>query len=245
MKIECKELSLSFGSREVLKKINITVQDFRALAIIGPSGAGKSTLLRLLGGLLIPSEGEIWLDEQRVDFSEKALLKYRKDIGFVFQSRGLFPHLTAEENIALPLIHVHGMLPEQAKETAQVLLKRFSLTKESNKRPNELSGGECQRISIARAIAPRPKLLLLDEPTSALDPELTAEVLDMIFELQKENLRMVIVTHEMGFARHACDKALFLHDGKILESGTSMDMFASPKTPALQGFLRKVLEWVK
>ena len=245
MKIECRELVLSFGEQTVLDGVDFSEPDFRALALLGPSGAGKSTLLRVLGGLITPDTGSVILDGQKMEFSEKALLQHRREIGFVFQSRGLFPHLTAEQNIMLPLIHVHGMAEEQARETADTLLKRFSLRQDAQKRPYELSGGQCQRISIARAVAPKPKLLLLDEPTSALDPELTSDVLDMIYELQKENLSMVIVTHEMGFARHACDRALFLYEGKIVESGESAKLFSQPQSPQLQGFLRKVLEWIK
>jgi polar amino acid transport system ATP-binding protein len=243
MKIECRGLTVRFGAQTVLDRVDIDEPDVRALALIGPSGAGKSTLLRVLGGLLTPDEGAVSLDGRQVIYNERALLKHRRDIGFVFQARGLFPHLTAEQNIMLPLIHAHGQTPEQAREAAQSLLKRFSLAQDAHKRPYELSGGQCQRIAIARAVAPRPRLLLLDEPTSALDPELTAEVLDMIRELQGENLSMIIVTHEMGFARHACDRALFLSDGRILESGASAELFTAPQTPQLQGFLRKVLEW--
>ena len=237
-------MTVRFGAQTVLDRVTIDEPDFRALALLGPSGAGKSTLLRVLSGLLAPNDGEVLLDGQRVDFAERALLAHRRSVGFVFQSRGLFPHLTAEQNIMLPLVHVHGMAEPQARETANALLTRFGLAQDARKRPYELSGGQCQRISIARAVAPRPRLLLLDEPTSALDPELTAEVLGMIHELQAENLRMVIVTHEMGFAHHACDRALFLADGRILEAGDTGALFANPQTPQLQGFLHKVLEWI-
>ena len=243
MKIECSGLTVRFGAQTVLDRVDINEPDFKALALIGPSGAGKSTLLRVLGGLLIPDEGSLMLDGKMMAFNERDLLQHRRGIGFVFQSRGLFPHLTAVQNIMLPLIHVHGFTPQQAQETADVLLRRFSLAQDAKKRPYELSGGQCQRIAIARAIAPKPGLLLLDEPTSALDPELTAEVLDMIRELHDENLSVVSVTHEMGFARNACDRAIFLADGKILDAGPSADIFTAPKTAQLQGFLRKVLEW--
>ncbi len=244
MRIECRDVTIRFGAQTVLDRVTIDEPDFRALALLGPSGAGKSTLLRVLSGLLAPNDGEVLLDGQRVDYAERALLAHRRSVGFVFQSRGLFPHLTAEQNIMLPLVHVHGMAEAQARETANALLARFGLAQDAHKRPYELSGGQCQRISIARAMAPRPRLLLLDEPTSALDPELTAEVLGMIHELQAENLRMVIVTHEMGFAHHACDRALFLADGRILEAGDTATLFSNPQTPQLQGFLRKVLEWI-
>lgn len=243
MKIECRGLTVRFGAQTVLDHVDINEPDFRSLALVGPSGAGKSTLLRVLGGLLKPDDGGLFLDGQPVAFTERALLAHRRGIGFVFQSRGLFPHLTAEQNVMLPLVNVHGFSKESARETAQALLSRFSLSADAHKRPYELSGGQCQRIAIARAIAPKPKLLLLDEPTSALDPELTAEVLDMIHELQSENLSMVIVTHEMGFARNACDRALFMSGGRILETGSSNEVFTNPQNPQLQSFLRKVLEW--
>ena len=243
MKIELRNVSVRFGEQTVLDRVSHREDDFQALALIGPSGAGKSTLLRVLGGLLAPDEGDVIVEDQPMVFAERPLQQYRRGVGFVFQARGLFPHLTALQNVVLPLVHVHGMALEQAQETAQVLLRRFGLTQDAGKRPYELSGGQCQRISIARAVAPRPRLLLLDEPTSALDPELTAGVLDMIHELRGEKLSMVIVTHEMGFARHACDRALFLADGRILEAGDSALMFAQPQTPQLAGFLRRVLEW--
>jgi len=242
MKIEIKGICHSFGGQQVLRNINYS-DEFNSLAIIGPSGAGKSTLLRIIGGLLIPSSGELILDDKKISFSEKALWEYRRNISFVFQSHGLFEHMTAGENITLPLIHTFGYNKTDALESAVKLLSRFGLLEEKNKYPSQLSGGQQQRIAIARAVAASPKLMLLDEPTSALDPELTSEVLDMLGELQNEGLKTIIVTHEMGFARKACESAMFICDNTIIESGGSTELFKEPRSEKLKAFLNKVLEW--
>lgn len=243
MKLEIQGLSKSFiGSAEILRGIDYAA-DISTLAIIGPSGGGKSTLLRLLGGLIAPTEGTIALDGEPIDYSYAGLLRHRRSIGFVFQSKGLFHHLTGLQNITMPLMQVHGMNRVDAEQAAARLLSRFGLLEDGHKRPHELSGGQQQRIAIARAVAPRPKLLLLDEPTSALDPELTTEVLDMVNELKGDRLNIVVVTHEMGFARNACDQAMFLHGGRLLEQGDATEMFKSPQTAELRAFLAKVLEW--
>ncbi len=178
-----------------------------------------------------------------LDFHERTLRLYRRNIGFVFQANGLFEHLNAMENVMLPLIHTFGIGKDEARRTATMLFNRFGLAEHMHKHPFQLSGGQQQRISIARSVAIKPALLLLDEPTSALDPEYTSEVLDMLGELQAEGLRTIIVTHEMGFAHHACKKILFLSDTEILEEGDSSTVFASPKTPQLRKFLDTVLEW--
>lgn len=239
MKIEIQNLYKSFeDQQEVLNGIQLE-DEIQTLALIGRSGCGKSTLLRVLGGLIPTSMGTVYLNEQQAADNEI----YRKKIGFVFQQGGLFSHLSAIDNITLPLIKVHGISKEEAHTRAEELLARFGLIAEAGKKPAQLSGGQKQRIAIARAVAPKPHILLLDEPTSALDPEYTTEVLDMIQELKKENMSFVIATHEMGFALHACDKVAFLHDGIILEYGTSKDIFAHPQTKELQEFLSKLLEW--
>lgn len=243
MKLEISGLNKVFDDQaEIIKDFNYSA-DITTLAVIGPSGGGKSTLLRLLGGLIAPTAGEIAMDGRRIDYSSSGLLAHRRNIGFVFQSKGLFHHLTGIQNIAMPLMQVHRYSRTDAERAARSLLERFGLEADGNKRPHELSGGQQQRIAIARAIAPRPKLLLLDEPTSALDPELTTEVLDMINELRHDNLNIVVVTHEMGFARNACEKALFLHGGRLLEHGSSAELFQTPRTRELTDFLAKVLEW--
>jgi polar amino acid transport system ATP-binding protein len=243
MKLEVRELSKAFGEgTEIIKDFNLNLE-FSSLAVIGPSGGGKSTLLRLLGGLIAPTSGDILLDGKSIDYSPSGLLEHRRNIGFVFQAQGLFHHLTGLQNITMPLIKVHHISKGDAEDTARRLLARFGLEADGSKHPHELSGGQQQRIAIARAVAARPKLLLLDEPTSALDPELTTEVLDMINELRKDSLNIIVVTHEMGFARNACEKAMFIHDGQLLELGSSADLFGAPKTRELYDFLNKILEW--
>jgi len=243
MKVEIQGLSKRFDDgREILNDINFR-DDIRTLSIIGPSGSGKSTLLRILGGLIPPSSGRICMNGDDVPFSESELIHYRKKIGFVFQQGGLFKHLTGLQNIAVPLIKVHGFSEKEAKDRALNLLERFGLHEDAHKKPGALSGGQQQRIAIARAIAPKPEILLLDEPTSALDPEYTTQVLDMINELKQEGINFIIVTHEMGFAWHACVKVMFLHYGNILEAGLSREVFANPKTPQLRQFLSKLLGW--
>ena len=243
MKIKIQALCKQFGDgRAVLNNMEFE-DDVHTLAIIGSSGCGKSTLLRILGGLLFPASGSVWIDGVELSKDEKVLAEYRKQIGFVFQQGGLFRHMSALDNIAVPLIKVHGYEKNQAYAQAQSLLERFGLGEEGHKKPSELSGGQQQRVAIARAIAPKPKLLLLDEPTSALDPEYTSEVLDIINELHQEGMEFIIVTHEMGFARYACEKVAFLYEGVLIECGNSEDIFLHPQTEQLQKFLSKLLEW--
>lgn len=242
MNIKLNGICKSFNGTHVLRNITFD-EEVKALAIIGPSGGGKSTLLRILGGLLAPDSGTLAVDGAQVDFSEQGLLAYRKKLGFVFQDGGLFHHLTAHENIALLLRAVHGMTEEEAAARANDLLVRLGLADAADRRPARLSGGQKQRVAIARAIAAGPELLLLDEPTSALDPEYTTEVLDVINGLKQEGTRFIIVTHEMGFARKACDHAAFLYDGRLAEYGESECMFTDPSTPELKRFLGRLLEW--
>lgn len=242
MKIKLDKLTKQFGEHLVLDHIDYE-DEFTTLAIIGSSGGGKSTLLRILGSLLKPSSGKAMLDGRSSQGKNAEELDYRRQLGFVFQQNGLLKHLTAIENITMPLIKVHGYNKPDATKRANDLLTRFGLTNEAEKYPYALSGGQSQRIAIARAIAPNPSLLLLDEPTSALDPEYTIEVLNMIQELKDEGRNFIIVTHEMGFARKACEKTMFLSEGKILEYGYSDELFASPQSPALRKFLATLLEW--
>lgn len=242
MRINIENLTKQFDRTEVLSSINFN-DDVSTLAIIGPSGGGKSTLLRIIGGLLPPTSGTVSLDGTVINYAPQALPHYRAQLGFVFQNSGLFHHLTALENIALPLRVVHGIDASKAEARAEELLIGFGLAAEKSKHPAQLSGGQQQRVAIARAVAARPKMLLLDEPTSALDPEFTNDVLDTIRDLKETGTRFIVVTHEMGFARHACDKVAFLHSGSLLEYGTSAQLFSHPETPELQRFLSKLLEW--
>ena len=243
MKIEFQGLTKQFDNNRVILKPMDFSDDIHTLAIIGPSGGGKSTLLRIIGGLLLPTAGQLWVDGSRVPSDEASLQKYRQKLGFVFQQGGLFRHLSALENIVLPLRQVHGYTESEAGKRAMDLLERFGLHADGHKKPASLSGGQQQRVAIARAVAAKPKLLLLDEPTSALDPEYTTEVLDVVDELKNEGMDFIIVTHEMGFARHACEKAAFLCEGHLMEYGDSASLFTNPRTQQLERFLGKLLEW--
>lgn len=243
MKIEFQGLTKQYDEEHVVLRQMDFSDDIHTLAIIGPSGGGKSTLLRILGGLLLPTAGRVSVDGEEVPTDEKALQAYRRKLGFVFQQGGLFRHMSAVENIALPLEKVHGYGRDEALRRAEELLERFGLGADGRKKPGALPGGQQQRVAIARAVAARPRLLLLDEPTSALDPEYTNEVLDVIRELKDDGMDFVIITHEMGFARHACEKALFLCDGSLMEYGDSAALFEHPKTSQLERFLSRLLEW--
>ncbi len=237
MKIEINKLKKTYD-REVLR--DITVSDYaNTLAIIGKSGCGKSTLLRILGGLEHKTSGVASLKGLEVHDSAE----YRRKVGFVFQHSGLFSHLNAVQNISLPLEKVHNLTQDDAKKCAYDLLERFGLENEAEKKPAQLSGGQKQRIAIARAVAPKPKVLLLDEPTSALDPEYTSEVLNVINELKKEDLSFIIATHEMGFALNSCEKVMFMDEGIITEYGESEKLFKTPQTEKLQSFLSNILKW--
>lgn len=240
MKFEFSDLTVRFGSQVVLDQLSETIEG-KALAIIGPSGGGKSTLLRVLGGLLPADEGKFALNDLWVENNESQLNEYRKLIGFVFQSNGLFPHLSALKNITLPLIHTFGMNKQEAEEKAMNLLRKFGLDDSSHKFPSQLSGGQQQRIAIIRAIAIEPKLLLLDEPTSALDPELAFDVLEMLKQLVESGVELVIVTHHLGFASNACDTVMYMDEFGIGEFGKTEEILKAPKTERLQRFISKIL----
>ena len=227
----------------MLDDVSLRFDDVHSLVLIGPSGGGKSTLLRVMAGLLNPEEGSLEINDEPVNFDEVSLRRHRRTIGVVFQSYNLFPHLTALENITLPLEKVHAIPPAEARETAMEALRRFRLENHATKRPAELSGGQQQRIAIARAIAIKPRLLLFDEPTSALDPEMTGEVLDVIEEFKEEGRDFVLVTHEMGFAKIVADQIAFLADGKIVESGPGAQIFDSPKSTQCRDFLARILKY--
>lgn len=243
MHVRLDRVSLRYGDDpDILQNLSFE-DEVDSLAIIGRSGCGKSTLLRVLGGLLVPQSGVVEVDRQRLGTDEKSLLPYRRSIGFVFQQGGLFLHMSGRENIIRPLMKVHGYSRGTAEETADGLLDRFGLLDHGHKFPGELSGGQYQRIAIARAIAAKPRLLLLDEPTSALDPEYTNEVLGMIFELKQSGVRFIVVTHEMGFAKRSCSKVMMMEDGGIIEYGPSHERLAQPQTEAMRGFISDVIHW--
>ncbi|MDD2310318.1 MAG: ATP-binding cassette domain-containing protein [Desulfuromonadaceae bacterium] len=243
MQLSFKNLTKSYGPRRVLDDISIDLPDAHAIAVIGPSGGGKTTLLRTIAGLERPDCGQLSIDGELLRFDDTSLLLHRRSIGTVFQAFNLFPHLTALENILLPLEQAHGYRHPEAVEAAESILKRFQLEGHADKKPAQLSGGQQQRIAIARAIAIKPRFLLLDEPTSALDPEMTAEVLDIIGELQDEGRDLLLVTHHMGFARTAADYCLFVADGRIVENGPADRLFAEPKSKELQQFLGRVMRY--
>ena len=243
MQLEFRDISKRFGEHQVLRQITLSVPEFQSLAIIGPSGGGKTTLLRIIAGLEKPEAGQLSINGQQVDFAEESLLVHRRRIGTVFQAYNLFPHLTARENVLLPLVKVHGYSKEEACAIVDTLFDRFQLSDRANRRPAELSGGQQQRVAIVRAIAIKPRFLIFDEPTSALDPEMTAEVLDFIAELRAEKRELIIVTHNMGFAREVSDHCLFIAEGNVLESRPSADLFHAPQSPLLANFLGKVLRY--
>ena len=243
MLLQFQNLTKRYGDNTVIDDITATLDFPHVLALLGPSGGGKSTLLRLIGGLESPERGSLTVDHEPVPTSEKSLRTYRSNIGTVFQSWNLFPHLDALANIMLPLTAVHGLAPDQARARAEELLERLHLDGHGQKRPAELSGGQRQRVAIARAVAIRPKLLLFDEPTSALDPEMTAEVLEVIADLKSEGRTFILVTHAMNFARTVADQVAFLANGQMLEQAPANDFFSTPTTETAQRFLAKVLKY--
>ncbi len=243
MRLELSAVSKSFGEQAALRGVSLALADVGTTVLLGPSGGGKSTLLRILAGLETPDGGAVLLDGETMEYGEESLLRHRRSIGMVFQSLNLFPHLTALDNIALPLEKVHGYTPRAAAAYALQLLERFQLANHARRTPAQLSGGQCQRVAIARAVAIKPRLLLFDEPTSALDPEMTVEVLDLIAELRQEGRPIVLITHEIGFARQVADQLVFLHQGRVLEYGPAARLFAQPRTAEMRVFLEKVLRY--
>ena len=243
MLLHFQQLTKRYGNHTVIDNISAKLEFPHVLALLGPSGGGKSTLLRLIGGLESPESGSLSVDGAAVPVDEKPLRAYRSNIGTVFQSWNLFPHLDALANVMLPLTAVHGLTNDEARTKSEELLERLHLTGHAHKRPAELSGGQRQRVAIARAVAIRPKLLLFDEPTSALDPEMTAEVLEVIADLKEQGRTFVLVTHAMNFARTIADQVAFLAGGRILEHNSAQEFFTSPQTEVARRFLAKVLKY--
>lgn len=238
--IDIKGLYKAFGDNEVLKGIDLSIKEKEVVVIIGPSGSGKSTLLRCMNYLEEPTAGDITVDGIQLN-SESNINKVREEVGMVFQRFNLFPHMTVLENIVLAPVKVRGVSKQEAVQTAKALLDRVGLADKADAYPEQLSGGQQQRVAIARALAMKPKVMLFDEPTSALDPEMVNEVLDVMKALAKEGMTMVVVTHEMGFAREVGDRLLFVDEGRIIEQGDPEAVFEQPQEERTKLFLSKVL----
>ena len=243
--ITVKDLHKSFhtlnGDVEVLKGINQEIGKGEKVVVVGPSGSGKSTFLRCLNLLEQPTSGEIWFEGRQINAPDCDINMLRRKIGMVFQHFNLFPHLTVRQNITLAPVSLKLKTQQQADEQAKALLSRVGLADKADAYPGQLSGGQKQRIAIVRALAMEPDVMLFDEPTSALDPEMVGEVLSVMKELAEEGMTMVVVTHEMAFAREVATRVLFIEDGSVLEEAPPQEFFDHPKAPRLRGFLDKVL----
>ena len=237
--IEIKKLYKSYGDNEVLKGIDQTVSEAEVLCIVGPSGSGKSTMLRCINLLEVPTFGEVYIDGELV--TSQNINEIRTKMGMVFQNFNLFPHMTVLENVTCAPINVKGVSKADAEAKAMELLTRVGLDNKANAYPRSLSGGQQQRVAIARALAMDPEIMLFDEPTSALDPEMVGEVLDVMKDLAKEGLAMIVVTHEMGFAKEVADKVIFMDEGVIIEQGTPEEVLVNPSEERTKNFLSKVL----
>ncbi|MBR3192994.1 amino acid ABC transporter ATP-binding protein [Bosea sp. (in: a-proteobacteria)] len=240
--IELSGVTKSFGSHQVLKGITGSVQRGEVVCLIGPSGSGKSTILRCINGLESYDGGSILIDGAKVDRADRSIRAIRTAMAMVFQRFNLFPHRTALENVVEGPIHVKKEPAAQAMERGRDLLARVGLADKFGAYPAQLSGGQMQRVAIARALAMQPKAILFDEPTSALDPELVGEVLGVMKSLAEEGMTMLVVTHEMGFAREVADRVLFLDGGVIVEEGAAREVLSAPRNPRTQDFLRRVLK---
>ncbi len=239
--IKLEHLSKRFGDLEVLKDINIDIKEGEVICVIGPSGSGKSTMLRCINQLETPTGGNIIYDNKNVTAGEIALRGMREEVGMVFQRFNLFPMKTVLENVMLAPVLTKKKDKQEAKKIGMELLDKVGLSSKANVYPKTLSGGQQQRVAIARALAMEPRALLFDEPTSALDPELVGDVLEVMRDLAKNGMTMVVVTHEMGFARDVCDRVIFMADGYIVEEGDPKDVFTNPKEERTKAFLSRVL----
>ncbi len=240
-KVKVTNLKKSFKNLEVLKDINVEIQEGEVVCIIGPSGSGKSTFLRCLNKLEKPTGGTVIIDGYDITDKKTNINKVRENIGMVFQQFNLFPNMTVKQNIALAPVECKKMSKKEAEEKAIELLKRVGLEDKADAYPIQLSGGQQQRVAIARALAMNPDIMLFDEPTSALDPEMVGEVLNVMKELAEQGMTMVIVTHEMGFAREVCDRVIFMDGGYIVEEGNPKEVFANPQNERTKLFLSQVL----
>lgn len=239
--ITVKHLSKDFGKTQALKDINLNIEKGEKIVVVGPSGCGKSTLLRCLNLLEIPSSGEVWFEGEQINVRKAPINKIRQKMGMVFQQFNLFPHKTILQNITLAPVKLKLMTKPEAEKKAMELLKRVGLEDKASSYPGMLSGGQKQRIAIVRALAMNPDVMLFDEPTSALDPEMVGEVLNVMKELADSGMTMMVVTHEMGFAREVATRCIFMESGSILEEGKPEEFFSNPKNPRLRDFLGKVL----
>jgi glutamine transport system ATP-binding protein len=238
--IYVKNLHKSYGKLEVLKGVDCHIREKEVVVVIGPSGSGKSTFLRCLNKLEEPTKGEIIVDGIPLN-SEVNVNAIRREVGMVFQRFNLFPHMTAIQNVVLAPVIVRNMNKAEAEKIAMELLAKVGLSDKAHQYPDRLSGGQQQRVAIARALAMKPKIMLFDETTSALDPEMVGEVLSVMKDLAREGMTMVVVTHEMGFAREVGDRVIFMDEGIIMEEGIPSEVFANPKNPRTQAFLSKIL----
>ncbi|MDD9207436.1 amino acid ABC transporter ATP-binding protein [Georgenia sp. 10Sc9-8] len=236
-----RDVNKHFGALHVLRDIDLTVRRGEVVVVIGPSGSGKSTLCRVINRLEPIDSGTITIDGAELPEEGRELARLRAEVGMVFQSFNLFAHKTILDNVMLGPVKAKGMRPRDAERRAKDLLDRVGVANQSAKRPAQLSGGQQQRVAIARALAMQPKVMLFDEPTSALDPEMINEVLDVMTDLAKDGMTMVVVTHEMGFARRAADRVVFMDEGRIVEEATPEEFFTNARSPRAQDFLSKLL----
>ena len=239
--IQIRGLNKWFGSYQALKDIDLDVSHGERIVICGPSGSGKSTLIRCINSLERHDSGQIVVDNIALNHTQASITAIGAEVGMVFQQFNLFPHLSVLQNITLGPIKVRGMSRADAEARAMRILERVQIPEQAQKRPRELSGGQQQRVAIARSLCMEPKIMLFDEPTSALDPEMISEVLDVIIDLAEEGMTMIVVTHEMGFARRAADRMVFMDKGEIIEIGTPKDFFEAPKTQRCKTFLDQIL----
>jgi ABC-type polar amino acid transport system ATPase subunit len=239
--LELTEIRKSFGENVVLDGVDLAIERGSASVIAGPSGSGKSTLLRCINGLEPVDSGEVRFDGAPIDYSGKALSRLRTEIGMVFQQFNLFPHMTVRDNIMLGPVKAKDVPREEAERRARELLERVGIPEKAEEYPADLSGGQQQRVAIARALAMDPKLMLFDEPTSALDPEMIREVLDVMRDLARGGMTMIVVTHEMGFAREVCDRIVFIDEGQIVEEGSPDEFFGAAKSDRAKEFVDKII----